>query len=120
MPRPALLAQQAREGAAATAARGPWVCDPLFLWLLVTARARAPNPSLPCPDACCWRLPAVPTLRRRRDDAKRRVVELAPAVGKWLKACGASDAAVGGITWQKVQQRNKKVCGQIAGQGARR
>ncbi|PSC75596.1 nucleolar MIF4G domain-containing 1 [Micractinium conductrix] len=45
---------------------------------------------------------------RRRDDAKRRVVELAPAVGKWLKACGASDAAVGGITWQKVQQRNKK------------
>lgn len=34
---------------------------------------------------------------------------LAPAIGKWLKGCGAADVAVGGIAWKKVLQPNKKV-----------
>ncbi|KAL4421444.1 hypothetical protein ABPG75_010735 [Micractinium tetrahymenae] len=45
---------------------------------------------------------------RRREDAKRRVVELAPAVTRWLKASGAADVAIGGIAWSKVLQPNKK------------
>lgn len=53
----------------------------------------------------CTLLPAC----RRREDAKRRVVELGPAVGKWLKASGAADVAIGGIAWGKVLQPNKKV-----------
>ncbi len=36
---------------------------------------------------------------------------LAPAIGKWLKQCGAPDAAVGGISWRKVLQPGKKVGG---------
>lgn len=39
------------------------------------------------------------------------MVELAPAVTKWLKASGAADVAIGGISWSKVLQPNKKVRG---------
>ncbi|KAI7835645.1 hypothetical protein COHA_010459 [Chlorella ohadii] len=45
---------------------------------------------------------------RTREEAKRKVVVLAPAIGKWLKQCGAPDAAVGGISWHKVLQPGKK------------
>ena len=55
--------------------------------------------------------PVCPRHRRARDEAKRTAVVLSPAIGKWLRGCGAADAAVGGITWRKVQQPNKKVGG---------
>lgn len=57
-------------------------------------------------------LPLLPCWHKRcrtREEAKRKAVVLAPAIGKWLKQCGAPDASVGGITWRKVLQPGKKV-----------
>ena len=60
------------------------------------------------PVSSCRTLHSAPPCRTR-EEAKRKAVVLAPAIAKWLKQCGAADAAVGGISWRKVLQPGKKV-----------
>jgi hypothetical protein len=56
-------------------------------------------PGAPYFSCCC----------RKREEAKHKAVALPPAVAKWLKASGAADVALSGISWAKVLQPDKKV-----------
>lgn len=89
----------------------------------------------PCSDACnhlpCALRPSSATLlgkcggpalpspcRRREGKGGGGAAVLSPAVSKWLKSLGSSEAAVGGITWDKILTKNKKV-GPVAWEGGR-
>lgn len=52
---------------------------------------------------------AAVTRRRREGKGGGGAAVLSPAVSKWLKSLGVSEAAVGGITWDKILTKNKKV-----------
>jgi hypothetical protein len=63
---------------------------------------------------CCFSCCCCCCCCRKREEAKHKAVALPPAVAKWLKASGAADVALSGISWAKVLQPNKKVSLELA------
>ncbi len=45
---------------------------------------------------------------RKREDGRKKAVQLDPAAAKWLRGCNVGAVALGGITWKKVLTGDKK------------
>lgn len=45
---------------------------------------------------------------RKREDGRRKAVQLDPAAAKWLRGCNVGAVALGGITWKKVLTGDKR------------